>query len=182
MRKIILMMSISLDGFFEGPDHDLSWHLVDEELHTHFNERLAAMGAFFDGRVTYEGMAEFWPTADADPESSPAMVEFARIWRDMPKVVFSRTLDTADWGTTIAREVDVEEIQRLKAQPGGDIAIGGADLATTFIRHGLIDEFWLYVHPVAIGQGTPWFQDRHLDLRLLETRAFGNGVVLLRYA
>src|SRR4051794_11242541 len=120
MRKLILMMSISLDGFFEGPDHDLSWHLVDEELHGHFNEQLGAMSAFLDGRVTYAMMAEFWPTADADPASTPRMVEFARIWRDMPKIVFSRTLDHAEWNTTVAREVDVAEIRRLKAQPGGD--------------------------------------------------------------
>ena len=89
MRKIILMMSVSLDGFMEGLHRELDWHLVDDELHTHFNEELAAMGAFLNGRVTYELMAAFWPTADADPSSTGPMVEFARIWRDKPKFVFS---------------------------------------------------------------------------------------------
>jgi len=101
MRKIILAMQVSLDGFFEGPDHDLSWHMVDDELHRHFNERLGAMGAFLDGRVMYELMAGFWPTADKDPASTAPMVEFARIWRDMPKIVYSRTLTTADFGTPL---------------------------------------------------------------------------------
>ena len=177
------MASVSLDGFFEGPDHDLSWHMVDDELHSHFNEQLATMGAFLDGRVTYEGMAEFWPTADTDPESTAPMVEFARIWRDMPKIVFSRTLERADWNTTILREVVPEQIMELKAQPGGDLALGGADLAATFLREDLVDELRLYVHPVVIGRGTPLFKpsDARIDLRLVDTRTFGNGVVLLGY-
>jgi len=183
MRKIVLMMSVSLDGFFEGPDHDLGWHMVDDELHSHFNEELAAMGAFLDGRVSYELMAEFWPTADSDPTSTAPMVEFARIWREMPKIVFSRTLERADWNTTILRDVVPDEIRALKAQPGGDLALGGADLAATFLRHDLVDELRLYVHPVVIGRGTPLFKpsDARIELRLAETRTFGNGVVLLRY-
>jgi dihydrofolate reductase len=183
MRKIILMMSVSLDGFFEGPDRQLDWHLVDEELHSHFNEQLGAMSAFLDGRVTYELMAGYWPTADADPSSAGPVAEFARIWRDMPKIVFSRTLERADWNATVVRDVVVEEIMELKAQPGGDLVLGGADLAATFMRHDLIDEYRLYVHPVVIGQGKPLFRPSgtRINLRLAETRAFGNGVVLLRY-
>ncbi|MFI9586617.1 dihydrofolate reductase family protein [Streptomyces sp. NPDC052236] len=183
MRKIILMMSLSLDGFMEGPNREIDWHLVDDELHRHFNEESRKMGAFLDGRVTYELMADFWPTADTDPSSTEPMVEFAGIWRDMPKFVFSRTLERADWNTTIVRDVVVEDIMALKAQPGGDLALGGADLAATFMRHDLIDEYHLYVHPVVIGRGKPLFQpsDRRIDLRLAETRTFGNGVVLLRY-
>jgi dihydrofolate reductase len=89
MRKIILFMSVSLDGFIEGPDRQIDWHMVDDELHSHFNEQLRAMGAFLNGRVTYELMAGFWPTADSDPSSTGPMVDFAGIWRDMPKIVFS---------------------------------------------------------------------------------------------
>jgi dihydrofolate reductase len=183
MRKVVLGMSISLDGFFEGPGHDLSWHLVDDELHTDFNQRLGAMGAFLDGRVTYELMAEFWPTADQDPASTAPMVEFARIWRDMPKIVYSRTLDKADWNSTVVRDVVPEEVRELKAQPGGDLALGGATLADTFRRLDLIDEYRIYVHPVLIGRGTPLFttSDTSTPLELVETKAFGNGVVLLRY-
>jgi dihydrofolate reductase len=183
MSRIVLMCSTSLDGFFEGPDADLSWHLVDDEVHDEFNEVLGAMSAFLDGRVTYELMAEFWPTADADPESSRPMVEFARIWREMPKIVYSRTLENADWNTTVVREVVPAEVAALRAGADGDIAVGGAELADTFLRHDLIDEFRLYVHPVLLGEGTPLFRraETRRALRLVETRAFGNGVVLMRY-
>jgi len=183
VRKIILMMSVSVDGFIEGPDRQIDWHLVDEELHSHFNEQLRTMGAFLDGRVTYELMAEFWPTADSDPSSTGPVAEFAGIWRDMPKIVFSRTLERADWNTTVVRDVVVEDIVALKAQPGGDLALGGADLAAAFMQHDLIDEYRLYVHPILIGRGKPLFRtsDAKTNLRLAETRTFGNGVVLLRY-
>jgi len=183
MRKVILMMSVSLDGFIEGPDHDLGWHMVDDELHSHFNEQLRGMGAFLDGRVTYELMAGFWPTADADPSSTGPMVEFAAIWRDMPKFVFSRTMEGAGWNTTVVRHVVPEEIEALKARPGGDMVLGGADLAASFMRHDLIDEYRLYVHPVVIGRGKPLFPPgaARVVLGLAQTRTFGNGVVLLRY-
>jgi len=85
-------MSVSLDGYIEGPNREIDWHLVDDELHRHFNDRLKGMGAFLSGRVTYELMASFWPTADSDPASTPPMVEFARIWRDMPKIVYSNEM------------------------------------------------------------------------------------------
>jgi dihydrofolate reductase len=185
VRRIIFMMSVSLDGFMEGPDRELDWQLVDGELHAHFNEWLAAAGAFLDGRVTYELMAGFWPTADLDPAATPTMVEFARIWREMPKIVYSRTLDSEAlaWNTTVAREVVVADIERLKAEPGGDLVVGGAELAAAFIRHDLIDEYRIYVQPVLIGRGKRTFlaADVKARLRLLETRVFGSGVVLLRY-
>ncbi|MBK3581874.1 dihydrofolate reductase family protein [Streptomyces sp. MBT65] len=199
MRKISLMMSVSLDGFMEGVDRDISWHVVDEELHQHFNDTLRPLGAFVDGRVTHELMAAYWPTADADPDASPVTAEFAAIWRDKPKIVYSRTLPSgpAEWNTTIVSEVVPEEVRALKAQPGGDLGLGGADLAATFLRHDLVDEIKVYVHPVLIGSGRRMFltdeTDTHSDtatatatdtrtaLRLVESRAFGNGVVLLRY-
>lgn len=183
MRKLILMMSVSLDGFIEGPDREIDWHMVDDELHSHMNQELSAMGAFLGGRVTYELMAGFWPTADTDPTSPPPVVEFASIWRNMPKIVFSRTMDRADWNTTIVRSVVPSEIMELKAQPGGDLVLGGADLATSFLRHDLIDEYRIYVHPIVLGQGRPLFRTpgARIDLQLTATRVFGNGVVLLRY-
>jgi dihydrofolate reductase len=181
-RRIVYAMSVSLDGFMAGPGGDLSWHHVDDEVHQHFNEQLAAMSAFLDGRVTYELMAGFWPTADEDPDAAPAVRDFARIWRDMPKVVFSRTLERAGWGSEVVREVVPAEIERLKDQPGGDMALGGARLASTFLEHGLVDEVRLYVNPVVLGGGEPMFRASVPELSLLETRRFGNGVVLLRYA
>jgi dihydrofolate reductase len=183
MRKVILWSSVSLDGFIEGPNREIDWHLVDDELHRHVNAELGAMGGFLEGRLTYELMAAVWPTADADPASTPPMVEFARIWLDMPKIVYSRTLQRADWNTTIARAVEPAAIHALKAQPGGDLMVGGADLAASFRRHDLVDEYRLYVHPVVIGAGKSLFgpADARLALRRVETRVFGNGVVLLRY-
>ena len=184
MRKIILFMQVSLDGFFEGPDRDISWHMVDDELHRYVNAWLATMSAFLEGRVSYELMEGFWPTADQDPAISAPMAEFAQIWRDMPKVVYSRTLTTAAPNATVVRDVVPEEVLALKSQPGGDMAVGGADLADTFRRLGLIDEYWVYVQPVLVGRGRSLFKpaDNKAQLRLLETRVFGNGVALLRYA
>jgi dihydrofolate reductase len=182
VRKIELGMSISVDGFFAGPNGELDWHNISEELHWHFNEHLGAMSAFLDGRVMHEMMAEFWPTADADPASTTPMVEFARIWRDIPKFVFSKTLEHADWNATIVRDVDPDEIRRLQAEPGGDMAVGGSVLAAEFMRLGLLDECWLYVQPVILGEGRRLFPANvRAALRLVDTRRFDNGVVLLRY-
>ncbi|MEU5018927.1 dihydrofolate reductase family protein [Streptomyces angustmyceticus] len=183
MRKIVLSMSVSLDGFIEGPDREIDWHQVDDELHQYFNDHLKTMGAFLSGRVTHELMAGFWPTADADPSLSGPMAEFAGIWREMPKIVFSRTLERADGNTRVMRDVVPEEIMALKAQPGGDMALGGAGLAAAFMAHDLIDEYRVHVHPVLIGRGKPLFPatDARTPLRLAGTRSFGNGVVLLHY-
>ena len=178
-----MSMSISLDGYFEGPNREIDWHLVDAELHSHFNEELKAMGAFLDGRITYQLMAEYWPTADQDPAATVEEAEFARIWRDMPKIVFSRTLQRADWNTEVRHNVDPAEIRALQARPGGDMALGGAELAATFRRLDLIDEYCLYVHPVLLGSGHRLFGSAAstVPLRLVESRQFGNGVQLLRY-
>ena len=183
MRKLIFSIGVSLDGYFEGPNREIDWHLVDDELHWHMNEWIGALGGSLEGRITFELMADYWPNADQDPDSPPVIVEFARIWRDMPKLVYSRTLEKADWNSTIVREVVPEEILAWKAQPGGDLVIGGPDLAATFLRHDLIDEFRFYVNPVVLGRGRtvfPQFNDA-ISLKLVETRTFGNGVVLLRY-
>ncbi|MGD6748200.1 dihydrofolate reductase family protein [Streptomyces sp. BH106] len=187
MRKIVFMMGISLDGYMEGPGRDIGWHRVDEELHQHMNDVCRTFGGILSGRVTHELMAEFWPTADKDPEASAAVVEFAGIWRDVPKIVFSRTLKPgpADWNTTVMNEVAPEAIRALKEQAGGDLVIDGANMAKTFLEHDLVDEFRVYVHPVMVGTGTPMFHPATTfavrPLRLAETHTFGNGVVLLRH-
>src|ERR1051326_5494597 len=141
MGNIVWMMSISLDGFFEGPNHELDWQLVDDELHQHFNDVLRPMAGFLDGRVTYELMASFWPTADQDPASTPVMVEFAGIWRDMPQIVYSRTLQSAGPNSTSVRDLTPEERQAQKAGMHGNMPLGGANLAATFSRLDLIDEY-----------------------------------------
>ncbi len=178
-----MQISVSLDGYIEGPHGELDWHLVDEELHYHFNRQLSAMGAFLNGRVMYELMAQYWPTADQDPAAPGPVVEYAQIWREMPKLVYSKTLQKADWNATIVREVVPEEVRRLKEEPGGDLALGGAELAAAFLRYGLIDEYRIYVQPVVIGAGKPLFPQgtARTGFRLLESRTFTNGVELLRY-
>ncbi|MCK2242792.1 MULTISPECIES: dihydrofolate reductase family protein [unclassified Crossiella] len=183
MRRLLFSMGMSVDGCYEGPDREIDWHRVDEELHLHMNEQIRQWGMFLHGRVTHELMAAHWPTADTNPEAGPAETEFAGIWRDMPKWVYSSSPVSTEWNTTVKREVDPAEIRALKEQPGGDICVGGPNLARAFRQHDLIDEYRVYVHPVLLGRGRPLFPELDLstDLRLAESRSFGNGVVLLRY-
>lgn len=183
MSRVIVSMSVSMDGYFEGPHREIDWHLVDEEVHTFFNDGLRGAGAFLGGRITYEMMEGFWPTADEDPAAPEPIREFARIWRDTPKIVYSRSLKEAGENATIVRDVVPAEVETLKAGATGPLFVGGAQLASTFLAHDLIDECWLSVHPVVIGAGRPLFETDPVrrQFRLLETRPFGNGVVHLRY-
>jgi dihydrofolate reductase len=131
----------------------------------------------------YELMMEYWPTAETDPEAAPAEVEYAGIWKNTPRIVFSRTLTGVDPGSRLVRDDPVEEVTRLKAQPGFDMDVGGASLASTLIRAGLVDEYRISIHPVILGAGTPFLpglEDR-IGLKLVETRTFDSGVVYLRY-
>lgn len=183
MGRLIYSMSVSLDGFVETVDRSLDWITVDEELHQCFNDEARAMGTFLYGRRMYELMTGYWPTGDEDPAATPAMREFAVIWRDTPKVVFSRTLERVDWNSRLVRHDAVAEVARLKAEPGFDMDVGGPTIAASLMSAGLIDEYRVFVQPVVLGAGTPFFPspaDR-AELRLLETRTFGSGVVLLRY-
>lgn len=183
MSKIVYWMGMSVDGYMEGPNRQIEWHNVDEELHSFFNNQLREAGAFLGGRVTHELMADFWPRADDDPDAPPTMREFAGIWRDKPKFVYSRTLESADWNTTVLREVIPDDVMAMKGQFEGDMILGGTELGATFAALDLIDEYRIYVHPTVIGSGKP-ILDKAYDpkqLKLIETRTFGNGVVMLRY-
>jgi len=183
MRKVIYSMSVSLDGFIETPNRELDWVIVDEELHNFFNDQAREMGAFLYGRRLYEVMVAYWPTADTNPSAPAYEVEFARIWKDKPKIVFSKTLDKVEWNSRLVRDNIAEEITKLKAQPGKDLGLGGPTIASTFMQLGLIDEYQLIVNPVVLGGGTPFFPAllNPINVRLVETRTFGAGVVLLRY-
>jgi dihydrofolate reductase len=125
----------------------------------------------------------FWETADQRPSAPEHELEFARIWKDTPKVVFSRTLEAVEGNARLVRDGAAEEVARLKAQPGKDLAVGGAGLASTFVKLGLVDEYRLFVSPVVLGGGTPYFPtlDERIDLDLVETRTFGSRVVYVRY-
>ncbi len=183
MRKVIYAMSVSLDGFIEATNGDLSWSFPDEELHKHFNDLENTIDIHLYGRRLYENMAAYWPTADENPSAPEYEVAYARIWKSMPKVVFSKTLDQVGWNSRLVRGNIAGEVNQLKEGPGKDLSVGGAGLASTFMQLGLIDEYWLYVHPVILGGGKPMFRQLHdkINLKLVETRTFGSGVVLLRY-
>lgn len=181
-------MMLSLDGFFEGPNHDLSWHNVDDEFNKFATEQLNDTGLMLWGRRTYELMEGYWPKAEENSETSGENVEIARLMNSIPKIVFSRTLkgvrETEYWkNVKLVHEFNPTEIQRLKQQPGKDIWVGMSDLAVSFLKHDLIDEFRFVIAPVAIGEGTRMFHgiDHRLNLELTKTRRFDSGNVLLYY-
>jgi dihydrofolate reductase len=182
MRKLIYSMGVSLDGFIAGPDGDIGWSAPDEELHRFHNQQARETGLELYGRRLYEAMAP-WETAEKRPSAPEEVLEFAAIWKDTPKVVFSTTLEKVDGNARLVREGAAEEVARLKEQPGKDLAVGGAGLASTFIKRGLVDEFRLFVAPVVLGGGTPYFPalDEPIELELIETRTFASRVVYLRY-
>jgi dihydrofolate reductase len=181
MRKVLFFMMVSLDGYFEGPNHSIDWHNVDEEFNTFANAQLDSVEMLLFGRVTYEMMAAYWPTADA-VEDDP---QIAEKMNQLPKIVFSKTLKSVNWeNTRLIKENIVEEISKLKSEPGKDLIIfGSSDLSLTLIQHGLVDEFRIMVNPVVLGNGSTLFKGikGSLNLRLLKTQTFHSGNVLLYY-
>lgn len=183
MRKVIYSMGVSLDGFIAGPDGEIDWGAPDEELHQFHNDQARELGGHFCGRRLYETMV-YWETAEENESAGPVEREFARIWKALPKIVFSTTLKEVEGNTRLATAGVAEEVAELKQQPGRDLAVGGAGLAASFAELGLIDEYRLFVSPVVLGGGTRFFPplaDR-IGLELIETRTFGSRVVYLRYA
>jgi dihydrofolate reductase len=182
MTKVIYSMGVSLDGFIAGPKGEIDWSAPDEELHRFHNQQTRELGAHFCGRRLYEEMV-YWETADQNPSAGEPELEFARIWQNLPKIVFSTTLEKVEGNARLVREGVAEEVAKLKDQPGKDLAVGGAGLASTFTRLGLIDEYRLFVSPVVLGGGTPYFPalEERINLELIETRTFGSRVVYLRY-
>jgi dihydrofolate reductase len=181
-------VTLSLDGDFEGLNHDLSWHNVDHEFNKFAIEQLRETGLILFGRRTYQLMEGFWPKAAVDPGTSPDNREIARLINNAEKIVFSRTLDsvreTENWrNVKLRRKVDPVEIRRLKEMPGKDIWVGTSDLALSFIKEDLIDEFRFMINPVVVGGGRRIFEglNRKLDLELTESRKFASGNVLLYY-
>ncbi|MBC3192099.1 dihydrofolate reductase family protein [Pseudonocardia sp. C8] len=190
MRKLTFGMNVTLDGYIAAPRDDLGWSGGEgpdsssgDELFRWWSDRVAATDLALYGRKLWETMSSHWPTADQQPGATPAEVEFARRWRDMPKVVFSSTIDTVGWNTRLVTGDAVAEITRLKAEDAGPMDIAGATLAGAAMRAGLIDEYALATYPVLVGGGTPFFTalDSWVNLNLVETRTFPGGVVLTRY-
>lgn len=179
MPNLISAMSVSADGYIAGPDGTFDWAMPDEELHRFHNAQTRTLAGHLLGRRLYETMV-YWETADDPADTSR---EFAEIWRALPKVVFSRTLDAVEGtNTTLARGDLRAELAALQASVQGDVAVGGAGLAAEAARLDLIDEYRLFAYPVAVGGGTPFFpRDHRVDLELVETRTFSSRVVYLRY-
>jgi dihydrofolate reductase len=147
------------------------------------NDQQVGIGAFLYGRGMYENMTAYWPTADQGPNATDYTLEWARIWKAMPKVIFSTTLQKVEWNSRLVKENAAEEVRKLKAQPGKDLSVGGANLAATFLRLGLVDEIQLFLQPVVLGRAKPFFPplEHRPNLRLAETHAFASGVLFLRY-
>ena len=175
-------MGVSLDGFIAGPGGDISWSVPDRELHRFHNQQTREIGAHLCGRGLYEVMV-YWETADENPSAPEYELEFARIWKNMPKIVFSKTLERVEGNAALAGDDAVAVVAELKEQPGKDLAVGGAGLAATFIERDMVDEYRLFVSPVVLGAGTPYFPalGERINLELAETRTFGSRVVYLRY-
>jgi dihydrofolate reductase len=185
MRKLVYSTSLSLDGYIDSAIGDPGWVVPDEELHRHFNDVEREIDTLLYGRRMYELMAGYWPTADQDPSAPGPIVEYARIWKPLPKVVFSSTLERVDWNSRLSRGDAVAEVARLKAQPGGgSLGVGGLHLASALASAGLIDDYRLYYVPIFLGSGTAAFSQiqNRVRLRPVESHTFASGTVLLRCA
>jgi dihydrofolate reductase len=181
LRKVLFFMLVSANGYYERGPWEIDWHTVDAEFNDFAEEQLDSVDAILFGRRTYEGMAAYWPTPEAigtDPGT-------ARRMNEKPKIVFSKTLDRADWSNTrLVRGDAVAEVRKLKDQPGRDVIIfGSSDLSASLATAGLVDEFRLMVCPIALASGKPLFAGVSGDVRLAlrDVRRFGNGNVLLAY-
>lgn len=174
-------MGVSLDGYVVGPDGEFKWAVPDEDLFRFCIDELRKVDVHVMGRKLYETMV-YWETADQNPDISADEAEWTRVWKQLPKVVFSKTLKEVKGKSRILTGGLIEKLKRLKAEPGdGEIAIGGANLAAQ--AADLIDEFQLQQYPVLVGGGTPFFahDKRHVNLELVESRAFKSNVMFLRY-
>lgn len=182
MRKIIYWVHVSVDGHICGPDGEFDWPVFGPELARYSHQENDRVDTFLYGRTVWELMSSYWPTADVDPEDEHAR-HFAPIWRATPKVVFSTTLEKADWNTTVARGDLASEVAALRAKPGKDMQLtGGAGLAKALADLDLIDEYQVVVHPVVLGGGKGLFGGAaRFGLRLTDTRTFDGATVLLRY-
>ena len=173
MCEVIYSMSVSLDGFIAGPDGGIDWAAPDAELMAFHNEQTRELSAHLCGRGLYEDMLP-WETRTG---------EFAQLWQAIPKIVVSTTLKQVQGNATLATEPVADELSKLREGPGTYVSVGGAGLASTLVEQDLIDEYRLFVNPVVLGGGTPFFpaREKRLDLELAETRTFASRVVYLRY-
>jgi dihydrofolate reductase len=183
MHRVTYSMSTSLDGYIVGPDGSFDWTVPDADVFRFWIDEIRGVGVHLMGRRLYETML-YWETAEQGQSLDAAELEWAGLWKPLPKVVFSTTLSAVEGTARLASGGLAEEIERLRAEPGdGEIAIGGATLAAEAAAADLIDEYRIMVHPVLVGGGLPYFprSERRVDLELVETRTFSSRVVYLHY-
>ena len=178
MGKLIYGMNVSLDGFAAAPDGGLDWADVDEEVHSWFNDQTRRLDASLYGRRMWEVMAGYWPTGEDDPDATPAMREYSRLWKPLPKIVFSTTLDSVGHNARLVRGSVSEILAEVRREFDGVLDVSGPELAGQFVRRGLVDEFQLMVHPVVLGAGKPFWPalDAPLRLRQVAVHRFASGV------
>ncbi len=187
MRKIITTMWITLDGFIAGPNGEMDWvgEAYDEAMGKYESDLVDGADTLLLGRVTYQSFAGSWPHVPDSPTASEGEKEYARRLNAMQKIVFSRTLTSAEWNNSrLVSEVVPEDIERLKHEPGRDMLIyGSASLVQTLTNLGLIDEYQLLVHPIILGGGKPLFQNikDRVKLKLVNSRTHPSGVTVLFY-
>jgi dihydrofolate reductase len=181
VRKIVAFIVQTVDGYYEGPNGEFDWTNIDAEFNEFSIEQTSSFDALLFGRITYEGMVAYWTSEEAvqfDPE-------ITRLMNDTPKIVFSTTLERADWtGTRLVSENVDEEVAKLKAEPGRDLAIfGSIDLTRRFLEAGHLDELRVMIHPVLLGAGHSLVHGlrARVPLRLIDSRVFASGNVLLTY-
>jgi dihydrofolate reductase len=180
MRKVIAAINMTLDGFCEHTAVD-----ADEELHRHYTDLLANGGTVLYGRITYQLMEVYWPTVVKNPTGTKSMDEFAAAIDNIPKIVFSRTMQHVEWNTArLAKGSIEEEVLKLRQQAGKDIIVGSRSLIVTLLNLNLIDEFQLCVHPSILGDGLVPLWDNindRINLKLLKTKTFSRGAIVLYY-
>ena len=184
MRKLILFMHVSLDGFVAGSRGEMDWINVDEGIFDYASDRTRNSDTALYGRVTYQMMESYWPTAADNPGATKHDIEHSRWYNNVDKVILSRTLKDNLPRRKIISDHLIDEINLLKRSPGKDIVIFGSPSAShELMQENLIDEYWLFVNPVILGEGIPLFKDikNKTPLNLLEARSFPSGVVCLHY-
>ncbi|MER5326258.1 dihydrofolate reductase family protein [Streptosporangium roseum] len=178
MRKLTLWMNTSLDGYTEGPGGEFDWPVMEQEVQELVLQLAQQFDGILFGRKVFELLNSYWPTADTQPDAGTYERVYAPHYRQTPKYVFSRTLETAD--ATVLSGID--QVEALKQQPGkGLVCMGGAEIADQLVAAGLVDEYRLFVHPAVLGGGRPLFRTPHAGLTLVESRAFDSAVVHLHY-
>ncbi len=185
MRKLVLFAHMSLDGFAGDKNGGLDFLTYDEELQRYADEVVKTVGAPVYGKTTYHLMEGYWPGVLNDPNAKGHTLEHARWVQQIPKIVFSTTLTSADWhNTTLIKDNIAEEVNKLKQQPGKDLVIfGSPGLAKNLMKLGLIDEFKITLHPVILGEGISLFDSHEpkINLKLLESKTMASGVITLHY-